>query len=337
MSKILSISIAAYNVEKFLKGTLDSLISDRETLDKMEIIIVNDGSKDNTSIIASEYCKEYPDCFVLIDKENGGYGSTINSALKVASGKYFRLLDGDDWYITENLKEYVAFLEKTEADMILSPYVEYREDIGIEEKLDRHNLECFKKYKIENIKVSELDDIKMHELAVKMNLMKGARFQITENCFYTDTEYVFLIFMFADSIVKFDKPVYKYRIGSAGQSVSISGRLKHSKDAEKVLDKILRLYINGKDTFSKRKQEVLWNTIKVVAWFQYVTYLLFDKSRESIRELKEYDKKISRIYKPLYNELGKESKVIRMLRLTGYMTYEIARKRVMKKLDAENQ
>ena len=125
MAKLLSISIAAYNVENFLKGTLDSLLADEETLAKMEVIVVNDGSKDRTAEIAREYCDRYPESFRLIDKENGGYGSTINSAVRVASGKYFRLLDGDDWYFTENQKGYVEFLEKTEADIVLTPDVEY--------------------------------------------------------------------------------------------------------------------------------------------------------------------------------------------------------------------
>ena len=330
MNKILSISIAAYNVEKYLKGTLESLICDSATLEKIEIIVVNDGSKDKTTLIASEYCKKYPDSIIMIDKENGGYGSTINAALQIASGKYFRLLDGDDWYLTENLKGYIEFLEKSEADMVLSPYIEYREDIGSEEMLDRHNLKCDREYKITNVDVSCLDDVKMHELAAKTDLLKAKNLHITEKCFYTDTEYVFQIFMFSNSIEKYDRPIYRYRIGSEGQSVSISGRIKHCRDAEIVLEKILKLYIEQEDTFNKVKKDVLWNTIKVVAWFQYTTYLLFENTRDGIIQLKKYDEKIKRICKSLYKELSMESKLVTLLRLTDYVTYGIARKRIMK-------
>ena len=88
MNKTLTISIASYNVEKFLRETLDSLCSP-EILDDIEVIIVNDGSKDSTPLIAQEYVTKYPQSFILIDKENGGYGSTINASLDIAKGKYF--------------------------------------------------------------------------------------------------------------------------------------------------------------------------------------------------------------------------------------------------------
>lgn len=329
MAKLLSISIAAYNVENFLKGTLDSLLADEETLAKMEVIVVNDGSKDRTAEITRGYCERYPESFQLIDKENGGYGSTINSAVRVASGKYFRLLDGDDWYFTENLKDYVEFLEKTEADMVLSPYVEYHEDTGVDKMMDPRQLECFREYQLESLEAAGLDDTKMHEMAVKTELLKRADIRITEHCFYTDTEYVFQAFMQIETIVKYDKPIYRYRVGSAGQSVSVAGRLKHSKDAEKVLDKMVAFYIEGKDFFPEKKRKVLWKTIKVAAWFQYTTYLLFEENKESIANLKHYEKKLKMASKTLYEELGRESKIIAMLRLTGYKTYGIARKRVM--------
>ena len=102
--KLLSISIAAYNVEQYLVKTLQSLILDAEHMKVLEVIIVNDGSKDNTSQIGQEYVLKYPDTFKLINQENGGYGSTINTSLAVARGKYYKLLDGDDWYDSENFE-----------------------------------------------------------------------------------------------------------------------------------------------------------------------------------------------------------------------------------------
>ena len=91
MNKILTIVIPAYNVENYLDEILPTFL-DNELLNDIEIIIVNDGSKDNTAIIASEYEKKYPQTVVLIDKENGGHGSTINSGIKHANGKYLRVI-----------------------------------------------------------------------------------------------------------------------------------------------------------------------------------------------------------------------------------------------------
>ena len=110
IKKILTISIAAYNVERFISNTLDSLVSlsgeSLEMLKRLEIIVVNDGSKDNTENIVKKYVDKYPFAVNLITKENGGYGSTINVAAKAANGKYFKLLDGDDTFITENISDY---------------------------------------------------------------------------------------------------------------------------------------------------------------------------------------------------------------------------------------
>ena len=89
VEKTLSISIAAYNVEEFLKNTLDSLVAP-EIMDDIEVLIIDDGSKDNTAAIGKEFVDKYPNSFKVISKPNGGYGSTINAAIDAATGQYFK-------------------------------------------------------------------------------------------------------------------------------------------------------------------------------------------------------------------------------------------------------
>ena len=95
MQKLLTISVAAYKVERYLPETLDSFLipSVREQL---EVLIINDGSGEAISEIAREYEKKYPQIFRLIEKENGGHGSTVNRGIEEAQGKYFKTVDGDD-------------------------------------------------------------------------------------------------------------------------------------------------------------------------------------------------------------------------------------------------
>ena len=107
MEKILTISIAAYNMEQYIEHTLNSLI-DEHIIDLLEIFVVDDGSMDRTLEIAMQYAKRYPQSIYPIHKENGGYGSTINTSVKLATGKYFKLLDGDDWYAKENLPAFIS-------------------------------------------------------------------------------------------------------------------------------------------------------------------------------------------------------------------------------------
>ena len=108
MNKLLSVSIAAYNVEKTLEEVLEPFcnINNKELLD---VMIINDGSKDSTREIALNYEKKYPEVFRLIEKENGGWGSTLNVGFREARGKYFKQLDGDDFFSPENLDDFIEY------------------------------------------------------------------------------------------------------------------------------------------------------------------------------------------------------------------------------------
>ena len=115
--KTLTVSIAAYNVEKFLENTLKSLeIS--ELLNELEVFVIDDGGKDGSLEIARHFQEKYPDTIHAIHKENGGYGSTVAYSIAHATGKYFKLLDGDDWFDKEGLLQIIKRLRTCEADII---------------------------------------------------------------------------------------------------------------------------------------------------------------------------------------------------------------------------
>lgn len=120
MEKILTISIAAYNVADYIRGTLDSLIC-QDCMDDLEILVVDDGGRDETLQIVKEYEEKYPHSIFGIHKENGGYGSVINTSIRRATGKYFKQLDGDDWFETENLCDFVNLLRSIDADYVVTP------------------------------------------------------------------------------------------------------------------------------------------------------------------------------------------------------------------------
>ena len=121
MNKLLTVSIAAYNVEKYIRETLESLCIP-SIIDDLEIFIVDDGGKDGTYEIAKEFEDLYPNTFHAIHKENGGWGSTVNYSIEHASGKYFRLLDGDDYYDRNGLINLIKVIKKTDADVIYTGY-----------------------------------------------------------------------------------------------------------------------------------------------------------------------------------------------------------------------
>ena len=135
LNKLLTVSVACYNVEAYLRQTLDSCVVP-EIMDRLEVIVVNDGSEDGTAGVAMEYVRKWPGTFVLINKENGGYGSAFNASLKAASGRYFRLLDGDDWFDSDGLREFMAILEDAREDMIITRFRRVFESDGHTEERD---------------------------------------------------------------------------------------------------------------------------------------------------------------------------------------------------------
>ena len=119
--KALTILIPVYNTEKYIKRCLDSLIVS-EIMDDIEILVVNDGGKDHSVEIIQKYVDSYPETVRLIDKENGGHGSTINAGIKEAKGKYFRVLDSDDWFNSTDFVKFVNRLKSEDADLVVCDY-----------------------------------------------------------------------------------------------------------------------------------------------------------------------------------------------------------------------
>ena len=92
--KYLTITVPCFNSEKYLRRCMDSLIIGGNDV---EIIVVDDGSTDQTGEIADLYAKCFPDIVTVVHKENGGHGSGVNTGLKLAKGRYFKVVDSDDW------------------------------------------------------------------------------------------------------------------------------------------------------------------------------------------------------------------------------------------------
>ena len=265
MNKIISVVIPTYNMEKYLENCLNSFIYDKSTND-LEVLIVNDGSKDNSLKIAKEYEEKYPNIFKVIDKENGGHGSTINAGLKVAQGKYFKVVDADDWVDTSEFKKLVNLLKDLDIDCICSDYNHIYEHSKKTIKVDM----CKgKPYNILN--VNELDNFTfaMHSLTFKTETIRNVR--LTEHCFYVDVEYNLFSYKNCNTLKYVPLNVYQYRLGRLGQSVSPQGFYKHRNDRLKVCHNIVNtLYsIENKDN----KFNVIFNDIINILKFYYTDYI----------------------------------------------------------------
>ena len=300
VEKTLSISIAAYNVEKFLKNTLDSLVAP-EIIDDIEVLIVDDGSKDNTAAIGKEFEDKYPNSFKVISKPNGGYGSTINAAMDAATGKYFKTLDGDDWYDTGNFVQLISDLKRIDADMVITPFIFVNEVTGEKEVVKFDKKFIGKLMAFETLPFELHPKIKMHSITYKTSLLKDNHIRIGEHCFYTDIEYVIFPMVYVKNVYFLDYSVYQYRIGLEGQSVSWEGFKKHYKDHLKVIERILKFYTEKrKSDLSKEKDAFIFFILQGLISTQYRIFLKMDNTAQTQQELVDFDQMIKHENHMLY-------------------------------------
>ena len=234
-NKILTISVAAYNMEKYLVDCMDSLVNS-DAINQMEIIIVDDGSKDRTSKIAQLYVNKYPNSVKLISKSNGGYGSTINASLAVAQGKFFKQLDGDDYLITDNIPEYLRILNSTNADVVYT-VGEYRyEDKSPTDYYDCHLKPGNAMYAPHD--VAGKINLQLHCATFRTSMLRKANINLPEHCMYTDSPLSLLGFCNAQTVLSTPLHLYCSRIGRPGQTVSDDGYRKYIDDYIQVTELI---------------------------------------------------------------------------------------------------
>lgn len=217
MKKILSIIIPTYNMEMYLPRCIDSLIKDESIIQYLEIIIVNDGSKDNSLKIAQEYQSKNKDSINIINKINGNYGSCINSALKIATGKYVKILDADDWFDNKELAKFIQYLQKNESDLVLTNYIiNY---VSGEKKICKFNMDYNIQYDDTIMLSTEFQKLQMHSVCYRTSLLKEIEYQQTEGISYTDQEWVFYPMEHISSIRYCNIYLYQYLLGRSGQTM----------------------------------------------------------------------------------------------------------------------
>lgn len=313
MEKILSIGVAAYNVQDYLEECVNSIVN-TDAARKIELIIVDDGSRDNTKVISEKFCEMYPDIIRLVSKENGGWGSTLNSSIAVATGKYFKQLDADDMFITNNLMSFIDFLEQTDADIVFSKYQSFSDETGeVIAVIDPFSKGIpYKGY----VKDLPWDiQVLMHTIAVKTELLTQKPINITEHCFYTDVEFVIKALNRCKTYAGIDAIIYSYRLDRVGQSVSIEGKRKHYKDHEKALRENLYFY---KTELCDELKGLVSNRIKRMIDNNYEILFILEPNKEHKKMLTEFDMYIKNDFPEFYDNVGKKVKLLRISKFVLY-------------------
>lgn len=304
-AKLLSIIVPTYNMEHYLRMCLDSLLVSDENMALLEVLIINDGSNDASSVIGHSYESDHPQTFRVIDKENGNYGSCINRGLKEARGKYVRILDADDYYQTSNLNQFISMLNDTDADLVLSDMV----SVYADDKEIRHSFGFGIDVRYDNRLLGQdefMNKMEMHHITYKKTVLDEVGYTQTEGISYTDQEWTFYPMIGVRSIAYFPETIYEYMLGREGQTMSIDVEL------ERVGQKIIiaeRMMAFMKDWRSDNSalENYLKCRLRRFLRLIYKQILLYQTDEQYLShkdELVTFDQKVRNELPPLYEEVG---------------------------------
>lgn len=324
--KTLSIVVPVYNTEQFLDRCLNSVLVP-EVTDQLELIIVNDGSKDNSANIIRDYAARYPDTIVFIDKKNGGHGSTINAGLAVASGKYFRVLDSDDWVDTPEFIKYVDELSHADEDLVVSPYcMEYAyngEQLAYEYKWLPHNTTI----PVKELSYDGTDNyFTIHSSTFKRSVLLESGLKLFEHCFYVDMQYIIAPIPWVKTIRVLDTMVYRYYIGRPEQSMSQQSMRKNYAQHQKVMYWLIDYYAQVRDDVLPNVR----NYLAQITQFMYYTNMnllckILNNRFIGFQEMRKLDAHVKKVAPDLYKRFASSS-YLKYSRKIGFLNVILLRK-----------
>jgi glycosyltransferase involved in cell wall biosynthesis len=321
LTKVLSVIIPTYNVEKYLDNCLESFICP-DILDDYEVIVVNDGSTDKSEKIASGFASKYPNTYKVYTKSNGGHGSTINYGIEMANGKYVKVVDSDDWVDTDGFRKLVKFLKTADQDMVITNFY------WIDNRTLKKKVELKKPFSDviygRTYHFSEIADdayFKMHNMTVKLEILKKIP-KIDEHCYYVDLEYIFYPVPYIDTLVCFDYFVYMYRVGLPNQSMALDRMEKNVNNYETVFSSLLRYYDHlNTNEIGNYYKDYLIGLLSRAATSRIKIYLAFPYNKTIIDRLRKFDQSLNLKYPQVYKKM--DNKAVLLLRKTNYKAYFI--------------
>ncbi|EDS08568.1 glycosyltransferase, group 2 family protein [[Clostridium] scindens ATCC 35704] len=289
MMKYISFAIPCYNSQDYMAHAIESILPGG---DEVEIIIVNDGSKDKTSQIAHEYMDKYPDIIKVIDKENGGHGDAVNAGLANASGKYFKVVDSDDWVDEEALHKILMLLRHLEEDneqidMLISNYVYEKAGVTHKKCIHYRNVlpqdEVFRWDDIGHFRLDQY--ILMHSVIYRTDMLKLSQMRLPKHTFYVDNIYVYYPLPHVRKIYYLDVDFYRYFIGREDQSVNEKVMIARVDQQIFVTKTMIDMYQLKKVT-SKKLRQYMINYLAIMMTVSSIL-LIRSKEKENLEKKKE--------------------------------------------------
>ena len=298
--KYISFAIPCYNSEEYMDKAIDSVLTAGPDV---EIIIVNDGSSDATKEKAEAYAAKYPDIVKAITQPNGGHGEAVNTGLAHATGKYFKVVDSDDWLDEESLMKVMHQIktferQDMEVDMLIANYV--YEKVGVKHK----NVVSYKNifpvneiFHWDSVGHFRLDQyILMHSVIYRTQLLKDIQLVLPKHTFYVDNIYVYTPLPYVQSMYYMDVDLYRYYIGREDQSVNEEIMIRRADQQIFVTKTLIDSYLI-EEVENKRRQKYMRKYLSIMMTVSSIILIRshdkknLEKKAELWSYLKEHDPK----------------------------------------------
>ena len=221
--KLLTVAIPCYNSQEYMKHAIESALVGGEDI---EVLIVDDGSKDDTAKIADEFEAQYPGIIRAIHQENGGHGEAVNAGLRNAKGLYYKVLDSDDWLdrdallcVMDQLRQMVK--EGNMVDMFLANYVYEKEGAKHKRVMRQTGFPKDQIFTWSDVRhFYKGHYILMHSVIYRTKLLRECGLELPKHTFYVDNIYVYKPLPHVRTMYYMDVDFYRYFIGREDQSVN---------------------------------------------------------------------------------------------------------------------
>lgn len=300
----LSIIVPVYGVEKYIDKCLNSLV--KQSLKEIEIIVVNDGTKDNSQKIVDKYVKKYPDKIKSYIKENGGQGSARNYGLKKASGEYIGYVDSDDFVEKDMYKKLYNKAKENNYDIVVCG------NYNVSEDYQNKNIDAF----INNYN-TDLENIFFGKMAVwnkiyKRDILIKNKLEFKEKVWYEDLAFTLKAIMNSNTFAFIDEPLYDYLIRE-GSTMNNSNVQRNLEILDAFNDILSYIQHNKKEEYFSKIEFLAIDHIYISAIVRVLKAEADDKvKRETINKLIDYMNKKFPNYKnnKYINTLSKNRKII---------------------------
>ncbi|MBE5996985.1 MAG: glycosyltransferase family 2 protein [Lachnospiraceae bacterium] len=302
--KLLTIAVPCYNSSAYMHHCIDSLLVGGEDI---EILIVDDGSTDETAAIADEYASRYPSVIRAIHKENGGHGSAVNTGIENASGFFFKVVDSDDYLRKPAFLETLEKLRELkdspqELDMFLCNFVYNKESEHTKKVMQYRSClpvgRIFTWDEIGHFNTGHY--ILMHSVIFRTGLLRECGMKLPEHCFYVDNIYVWQPLPFVKTMYYLDVNLYYYYIGRSDQSVNEQVMIRRL-DQQMRVNRLMFDHFSDKKTVSmignrKKLKDYMYNYLKIITMISSVLPAVsgakedLEKRRELWHYMKEHDR-----------------------------------------------